>query len=265
MLTTLLAAAALAEDPVFTGTEKEVAAAEKPEAHLAAELGGSGSSGNTSFYTVMTAANGSYKWTQNKVGFTLAGVYGRGRVDADASGSLDATERLATPVNTAGRATLDVRYDRFFAEVNSVYVLAGGLFDPFAGYDLRTHEQLGYSRTLVDTEDTNLVAEIGFDYAQENYVDGVTPNYADIYAARQMVAVTAKVNENVGFTEMVEVYENVLDLNDIRVLNTASILMKVSNTLQFKLGHSLIYDNVPVEGFGKLDSTISATLVASIL
>src|SRR5687768_16792768 len=121
----LLAAAALAEDPVFTGTEKELKAAEEPEAHLGAELGGSASNGNTSFWTVATASNGSYQWKQNKVGFTLAGVYGRGRVDTDASGSLSEAERAADPVATAGRATLDVRYDRFFAEVNSVYALAG--------------------------------------------------------------------------------------------------------------------------------------------
>jgi putative salt-induced outer membrane protein YdiY len=261
----LLAATALAEDPVFTGTQKTMEGAEKPEAHLGAELGGSASSGNTSFYTVSTAANGSYKWTQNKVGFTLAGVYGRGRVDADASGSLSPAERAADPVAIAGRAALDVRYDRFFAEVNSVYALAGGLIDPYAGYDLRTHEQLGYSRTFVKTEDVDFVGELGFDYAQENYVDGVSPNYADIYAAREMLAVTAQLNENLGVSEQVEVYENLLDLNDIRLLNTAAILVKATKVLNLKLGHTLIYDNVPVEGFGPLDSTITATLVASIL
>lgn len=257
---------ALAEDPVFAGAAapvKEVP--EEPEAHLTAELGGSASGGNTSFYTISSTANGSYQAKNNKVGLILAGVYGRGRVDTDASGSLDEVEQAAKPVETARRATADVRYDRFFGDVNSLYGLVGALYDPFAGYDLRTHEQVGYSRLLVKTEKTELAGEIGFDVAQENYIDGVDPNRANIFAAREMVRVTTAIGENVGISEQLEVYENVVTIEDVRVLNTVALSFKVSKALSFKVGNTLIYDNLPVEGFGKLDQTTTATLVASLL
>ena len=266
MLLLLTVRVALAEDPVFAGTEKPAAeAAEKPEAHVSAELGGSQSGGNTSFYTLSSTANASYKWTQNKLGLVLAGVYGRGRVDADASGSLDEIEQNADPVETAKRFTTDLRYDRFFKETNSVYGLVGVLYDPFAGYDLRTHEQLGYSRLLVHNDNTDFAGEVGFDVAQENYVDGVVPNTQAIYAAREMLVVNSKLSETVGISEQVEVYENVLTPADVRVLNTAALSIKVNKGLNFKIGNTLIFDNVPVEGFGKFDQTTSVTAVATLL
>ncbi len=80
-----------------------------------------------------------------------------------------------------------------------------------------------------------------------------------------MVAVTLVLTENLGVTEQVEVYENVLDLSDTRVSNTVSVLVKASQVLNLKLGHTLTFDNVPVEGFGKLDATATATLVAAVL
>ncbi len=266
MLLLWTVAVALAEDPVFAGTAAPVKELPpEPEAHLSAELGGSASGGNTSFYTVSSTVNGSYQASQNKVGLILAGVYGRGRVDADASGSLDEVEQAAKPVETARRATADLRYDRFFGEVNSLYGLVGALYDPFAGYDLRTHEQLGYSRLLVKTEKTELAGELGFDVAQENYVDGVDPNRQSIYAAREMVRVTTALGDVVGITEQLEVYENVVTIKDVRVLNTIAVSFTVSKALSFKVGNTLIFDNVPVEGFGKLDQTTTATLVANLL
>lgn len=163
----------------------------------------------------------------------------------------------------ARKATADLRYDRFFGERDSLYVLFGALTDPFAGYDLRTHEQLGYSHLFVANAKTRLVGEFGFDVAQENFVDGVDPSSADIFAARAMLGVAHAFNEGVSFEDKFEVYENVLDPNDLRLLNTASLTSKLSGKLSLKLSHALTYDNAPVEGFEPIDQTTLLTFVAT--
>ena len=62
-----------------------------------------------------------------------------------------------------------------------------------------------------------------------------------------------------------EIYENVVDPADLRVLNTAFLTSKISDKLSLKLSHTLTFDNVPVEGFRPLDQVTMLTLVATLL
>lgn len=260
-----LVAASLAADPEFSETDKSLTEEPTREAKLSAEAGASWTTGNTDFYTGQGTLMGSYRWNANKVGAQAGALYGKGIADGNADGLLDEDERKVGRVENARRFYADARYDRFLNDMNSIYVLGGALQDRFAGYDLRTHEQLGYSRVLVKTDRTNAVAEIGIDFAQENYVAGIDPNSANIIAGRAMLGFSHAFNERVGFAEQVEVYENVLDFQDLRVLNTASLNVGLSDKLSLKFSHQLLFDNVPVTGFQKLDQTTMATLVASIL
>ncbi len=72
-------------------------------------------------------------------------------------------------------------------------------------------------------------------------------------------------DERLVLSDVVEVYESVLDFADLRILNTAALTSTLSGKLSLKLSHSLIFDNVPVEGFEPLDQTSMVTLVASLL
>jgi putative salt-induced outer membrane protein YdiY len=144
-------------------------------------------------------------------------------------------------------------------------VLAGAFHDPFAGFDLRAHEQVGYSRHLVNNDRTEVRAEIGADWAQENYVDEVDPNYANVLAVRVLLGVTHEFSDSVTLSDTAEVYENVIVVDDVRILNTATLTSALSGKLSVKLTHTLIFDNVPVAGFRPLDQTTMITLVASLL
>ena len=70
-------------------------------------------------------------------------------------------------------------------------------------------------------------------------------------------------------------YENVLDTDDVRVLNTIGLSAKLSDVFSLKLAHSLSFDNVPpgfdpdIETYSdlelrRLDQITTATLVASV-
>ena len=256
---------ATAAESEFAGTTEPAAEVEKPEASASVELGGLFTSGNAQYYTVNGALRGSYKWKRNQVS-ALGGVnIGAGIADADGDGTLGDAERSVGYSRNVQRYYAEGRYDRFFSDRDSMYVLAGAFADPFAGYDLRSHEQIGYSRKIVTAEKTTLVGEIGFDIAQENYIDGVDPNYMNIYAARGMLGLTHAFNDNVSFTNTFEAYENVIDLADLRILNTATLSAQLTNRFALKLSNTLIFDNVPVEGFRKLDQTTMATIVATLL
>ena len=177
----------------------------------------------------------------------------------------DAEKSVPMVVN-ATRVFSDLRYDFFISERDSLYVLYGIFHDKFAGYDWRMHEQIGYSRIIVKNEKTTLVGEIGVDWAQENFVAGTDPDtdYL-VIAARGMLGVKHKFNDSVGFEDTFEIFENVTDFEDLRILNAASFTAALNSKLSLKLSHSLIFDNQPVEGFRKLDQTMQFTLVASIL
>lgn len=260
----LLISLAAAQD--FEETDKELTEAEEAQANLSAEFGASLTTGNTDYWTVQSTLAGGYRWNANKISIVAGALSGKGRVDGDGDGLLSDDELKLDRVDNARKYYADGRYDRYLGkEKSSIYVLGGALHDPFSGYDLRTHEQVGYSRLLVNSDSTELVVEIGVDYAQENYVAGVDPNSANVLAGRLMLGLSHQLSESVAFTDRVEVYEAPLNPADVRVLNQAALNVGLNDKLALKLSHQLTYDNQPVEGYRPLDQTSMLTVVASIL
>lgn len=259
-----LATVAHAEDPAFSTPQGEKV--EAAETHLTGELGGTYTTGNSNLYTVNGLVTFSHKVSANKLSAVGGVNLGAAVVDTDGNGVVDDAERDNGFEPNAKRVSAEARYDRFLTDKDSLYFLAGLFSDGFAGYDLRAHEQIGYSRTLVKTEKAEAKVEIGADWAQEDYVaeSGLDAS-AKFLAARVLAAGSYKLNDSVGLADTFEVYENVLDGADLRLLNSASITSSLSKHLSLKLSHNLIFDNVPVEGFRPLDQTAMVTLVVTLL
>lgn len=268
MIALLLASlASLAFGQDFEETKKDGEAVEEPQGTLALELGGALATGNTQYFTVNGSLSGAYKWGNNGLQTKAVGVYGMAVVDADADGTLSDAEIASGYTANAAKVQGYGRYDRYFGK-NSLYALAGGLTDSFSGYDYRFNEQLGYSRQLIKNDNTEMLAEAGVDFAQENYVAGVDPNSNLVLAARVMWGFTHKFNENVSFTEAAEAYLNLLDFTDpidLRVLNNAALSVKLSEAIGLQVSNSLIFDNRPVEGYRTFDQTTMMTVVITLL
>ena len=261
----LLVPLAFGEESEFVKPEEAGQKFEKPETHVSAELGGAWATGNADYYTANGKVTGSHRAGRNKVSLEAGVNLGQGLLDADGDGRLSDLERETERVEIARKYWGDLRYDRFVGQHASLYALGGALVDRFAGYDLRTHEQIGYSRLFVETKVTTFKAELGADVAQEDYVEGVDPNTATIWAGRAMAAVAHQFSESVSLTEQVEVYENILSVDDVRVLNQIALSTRLSNAFSVKVSNSLTFDNVPVEGYRKLDQTTLLSLVATLL
>jgi len=270
MMVLLVALARAADPPAFAGADVAGAALAgaapaPPKTRLAAVLGGAFTSGNTSTYTLNAGVDADHRWARNKLGIDAGANLGRSVLDTNADGKLDEAERAAGWAETAKKAWIEPRYDRYVGARDSLYVLAGTLIDPFAGYDNRSHAQLGYSRVVYTQPRTQVVVELGADGAREDRVEGVEPAEVYVVSARVMLGLTHTFNDNVSFTNKLEVYESIPELLDVRVLNQASILAKLSTAFSLKLSHDLTFDNAPVEGFQPLDHTTTVTFVASIL
>ncbi len=268
LILSLFAAPSFAEDPEFVGTQDPADAVEEPQTNLSAELGGAYADGNVWYYTLNSAVTFSHKWARNQISAAGSASLGRAASDANENGRIDDDERpdtIGELSENARRIEGMGRYDRFVSDRGSVYVLTGALSDIYSGYDLRSHEQVGYSYRLLDSDTTTLRTELGADYAQEFYVEGTDPDYNSIIAARVLVGLTHQLNESVSFSDEVEIYENVLDLSDVRVLNSAVLSTALSDVFSVKLSHKLNFDNQPVDGFKPLDHTTLVTLVATLL
>jgi hypothetical protein len=261
----LCTALSLAAESDFENTEDAGQEFDEPESSLTAEVGGALAGGNASYFVLNGAISGSHKVKRNKFGANFSANYGLATPDANGDGRLDDGERDSGRTENVKRIAGDARYDHFVGKKDSLYVLAGAFHDPFAGYDLRSNQQLGYSRILVGNETTTLNAELGMDFAQENYVELSEQDNQLILAARIGVAFTHSFNEYVAFSNSVEAFENVLDARDLRVNNTAALTTKLSDAFSVKLSHSLRFDNVPVDGFATLDHLAMVTIVASVL
>lgn len=265
----ILATVASAQDADFADHAEAGQKFEEPETNLSAELGGAWATGNVDYYTVNGQVDASHRFERNQL--TLGGGIniGKGISDADGDGMLSDAERSADKVEIARKYWGDARYDRFVGDKGSIYVLAGALSDVYAGYDLRAHEQIGYSRILVETDSTDLKVELGADVAQEDYVEGADPDFAMVYSARGMLSLTHQFNDSVSFSDTVEAYENIIDPADLRVLNEAAISAKLSDVFSVKLSNQLTFDNVPVATdagtYRKLDQVTLVSLVATLL
>jgi len=258
-----LAAGALAAESTFAGAVAPGQLVGPAQTTVSAQFGGTWTAGNASSYLVTTALTTSRRWNRSRSTLALQANIGRARADTDGDGHLDAEERAATPAETARRLSAELRQDRYVSDRDSVYVLGGPLADPFAGFDLRSHAQVGFSRTLVSEKHRSLVVEAGADAAYEDVVDGVESGNRYVFAFRAMARGGYRFNESVTANAQVEALENVLEPTDLRILASATLAARLTTLLDVRLGTQITYDNQPVEGFVPLDQVTTASLVAS--
>lgn len=271
----LVAAEASAQDDLaeFSAADQATEAFEAPDTDLSAEVGGAFVSGNAIYYSLNGSLAFAHKWQKYKLDLKGGVNYSSGKVDADANGLLDDAERAVANQTLAKKVFGDLRYDRFLTQKDALYLWAGALHDPFSGYKVRVHEQLGYARKLVDAEDTQMGAEVGIDWAHEFFTEAqatgidfleTSPDYENVLAGRVGLTFSHAFNQNVSFTDSADAYVNVVSPEDVRVLNTAALNTKLSDVFSLKLSNQLTFDNVPVEGFRKVDQVTMVTFVASI-
>lgn len=262
----LLAAPARAQkDPKFEyGKVEEVKEVEwKAQAKGGLLLAG----GNSQTASGSMAASVSRKAGGNKLAIDGLFAYGTSDVqyaDPTVPGSTVIDRISRRSVTTTNMWNAKARYDRFFTANNTGFAtgIVGG--DYIAGKRLYGGGQLGYSRQLYKSERHLVVAEAGYDFSYESYVEQQgksLPNVA-IHSGRLFVSETAKLLAETGATASVEVllnlnHENAPNvsksdgakgvdaLNDTRINAKLGMTTMLWKNLSFGFSFGLRYDQNP--------------------
>jgi hypothetical protein len=155
------------------------------------------------------------------------------------------------------------RYDRFITEQNTAYASGQAAADKIAGKTFFGGGQFGYSRLLRKDQMNIVVAELGYDFSYERYVDqpGKTLDPVAIHSARVLVGETLSLSKETGVTASVEALFNlnkegkaidaktgnpgVSAFKDTRVNAKVGLSTNLWKSLSFGFGFTFKYDQNP--------------------
>jgi hypothetical protein len=155
------------------------------------------------------------------------------------------------------------RYDRFLTENNVAYASGQGAADKIAGKTFYGGGQAGYSRQLLNNKWNIVVAELGYDFSYERYVQqqDKTIDPVTIHSARVLIGETLSLTQETGLTASVEALFNLnketkaIDVNtgnpgvkafkDTRINGKVGLSTNLWKQLSFGFSFGFKYDQNP--------------------
>lgn len=262
-------------------------------------------SGNAQTTGASVAGNVSRKEGNNRLAVDAGAAYGHSNVvtpvlDTTVPNQIDGITR--TNIETNNNWFTKGRYDRFFTPNNSGYVSAQAAGDEVAGKTFFGGGQIGYSRQVYKSAMHLLVAELGYDFSYERYVQnpGTTHEPVSVHSARIFAGETLMLTKATGITASVEALFNlnkegsalkypdgsigVDPFEDTRVNGKLGLTTTLYKRMSISFGFLLRYDQNPAPlpipsgspanaafapGFvpfaDRVDTQTSATLVYTFL
>jgi hypothetical protein len=251
--------AAADDAPKFEFEKKEVVKdVHEPEWRASSEAGAVFTSGNSNTTTMTGGIKAERKSGDNKLAFEASGAYAKSSVrvldDQNGNGMIDNSSEIVNAESvTAETLAAKLRYDRFLTDFNSVYAAALAGRDEPAGKLSAFGGQVGYSRRLIKTQVSEMVAEVGYDYSREHLVTG---SAVQIHSARAFIGHKATLSDGVVFDGSFEVLTNLNRetlptgkdggaFKDTRVNMKAAISAKIAKNLALQTSIEAHYDNRP--------------------
>jgi hypothetical protein len=226
-------------------------------------------SGNAQSKSFTFGVNGYRKEGNNKL--ALEGGMNYGTTNVMVAG-VDSTTDPANPTITSLDRQQAVtnnnwaakgRYDRFITDNNVAYASGQIAADKIAGKTFFGGVQAGYSRQLFKSEMNTLVAELGYDFSYERYVQqpDKTLDPVAIHSARVLLGETLSLSKETGVTASVEALFNlnketkasnasdgttgVNAFKDTRINGKVGLSTNLWKSLSFGFGFTLKYDQNP--------------------
>lgn len=189
-----------------------------------------------------------------------AGAYGENRATV-----------APAPKVSAWNAAGQLRLDRKFGDMWTVYVLGGLETDHVAAVELRGYGELGVSALWVDVKEKDfqwigLRTDLGFRYQTEKrYAYYPSPGHpipgADLYAPRLGLAFRYAFNKDVWFTEDVEFIPGVFATpNRFQTKSMSKLAARVASNLTTGFGYLVVDDSRPAAGKKRTDTILTATV-----
>jgi hypothetical protein len=218
--------------------------------------------GNSQSKNFTFGVNGFRKEGNNKVALEGGLAYGTSNAavaDPNANPVQLHREQVVSTNNWAAKG----RYDRFITKNNVAYASGQAAADKIAGKTFFGGGQVGYSRQLVDDKWNIVVAELGYDFSYERYIQqaGQTVDPVAIHSARILVGETLSLSKETGVTASVEALFNLnketkaINVNDgspgVKAFKDTRVNAKVGlstnlwKQLSFGFSFALKYDQNP--------------------
>ncbi len=252
-------------DVAHEGFEAAVVEEEaKEESDLELSAGGLLATGNSRSTAATAAGKLRLRRAANQYSASVAGNYARAASAPDAP--------METSVeNLQGR----VRYDRFLSDSWSVFVAESARRDRFQGLALRLNFDPGLAYYFFDYEKHRLFAELGYDLQYdvrrddtiaESALDGVDVDKTEVrHSGRAFLGYDNKLNSAVSFSTGLEYIQAVTEAENWRVNWDVGLTSSISESFSLATTFSLRFDNNPLPGVEKTDTTTAVSLVYTLL
>jgi putative salt-induced outer membrane protein len=159
---------------------------------------------------------------------------------------------------TAERYGAGLRGTYAFSERWKAFAGVGWMKDQFAGLDSRLVLDGGAQYALLTGPDHTLDLLAGLSWTQDEEVSGDSTSSFGGVAGADYAWIIA---ENAKLTDRFRFYPSFEESNDWRVFNEFAIEAAIVSNLALKVAYQFRYDNEPVPGFVKTDTTVSTSLV----
>lgn len=259
---------AVAEDPAPAAQHTEAASEEAPadeKVEWNASLGGVWSTGNTRSWQLHAGSH-----LQAVTGFNVFLV----ELDLNWASSVPEDSTTGDLERTAESIVSRLRYDRFFTPMDAAFLALRYRRDVFAGLDSRAQGQLGYLRNVLKLDDLRFWLEIGYDVTYDNYYPNplrdkdtmeILDGSALIHSARGFLGYEHQFNESVSFDTGIQGLVNVEDVKDWRLESVTNLRAAIADHLQAEFKVTVDFDNEPVQGKRKTDTTSIVNLIFTLI
>ena len=199
-----------------------------------------------------------------------AGNYGQAALasrDDPATADIDESDVRRTVSNAQGQ----LRYEVFFHERFSAFLMTTARYDEFQGLDLRLNVDPGIAMYAIQQEKHKLWFEVGYDYQVDvRRVEALREAEAltmqDLervrqnHAARLFGGYTNNLSKYVTFDTGLEYLQSFLIGRWFRFNWVNALSVQINNRFSLATTFTLRYDNLPLPGIQKLD-TVTAVLL----
>ncbi len=234
--------------------------------------GGQSASGNAKL--IAATANGTFDIRRGIHGF------GAALVANYAEGATPGQPIQRTAQNLQGR----IRYDFYFLDDASIFLIATGRNDYFQGVDFRLNLDPGVKYLFLDAPDNKLWGELGYDFQYQINNDdarvlldasgkpvslgNVPPIYSvdkteSDHSGRVFAGFKHAFNKEVTFSTGLEYLQSVVAGTRYRVNYDALVAAKLGGGLSLGLGFSARYDHDPLPGKVDLDTATTLSIIYS--
>lgn len=249
----------------FQTLDKGAAVETKDATELSLSAGALSSSGNAKLVAMTAAEKFRLRRGENQLKQQLAGNYAKA---PDASGDLATTVQ-----NVQGL----VRYDRFLGDF-TLFLSAMGRNDKFQGLDLRLQVDPGVGYYFINEKTQQFWAELGYDLLfdlrrkdsldvkdDKGLVIDTLPKTRVLHSGRAFVGYEHALTDSSKLVLGVEFMQGLSDTSIWRLNSEAGLTAKLVGNLSLGFSFTERFESKPLPGKEKLDTTLAASLVYTLL